>query len=54
MEKQVFIDLIEQSMLDSAREVRLSSGRQSSRATLEEAKKQVKMLEEAKEKATGK
>ena len=51
MEEKRFLDLIYQSMQDSAREIRLSLGRPSSHATLEEALKQVAMLKAAKEAA---
>ena len=49
MEEKRFMDLIYQSMQDSAREIRLSLGRPSSHATLEEALQQVAMLKAAKE-----
>ena len=49
MEEKRFMDLIYQSMQDSAREVRLTTGRPSSHATLEEALQQVAMLKAAKE-----
>lgn len=49
MEEKVFIDLIYQSMQESAREIRLSLGRPSSSATREEALRQVAMLKAAKE-----
>jgi len=51
MEEKRFLDLIYQSMQDSAREIRLSLGRPPSHATLEEALKQVAMLKAAKEAA---
>ena len=51
MERQTFIDLLFQSMRDSARQVRLLLGRPSSRATREQALKQVAMLQAAKEAA---
>ena len=51
MEEQTFMDLIYQSMQDSAREARLSLGRPSSHATLEEALQQVAMLKAAKDAA---
>lgn len=51
MEEQTFLDSLFQSMQDSARQVRLSSGRPSSQATREQALKQVAMLEKAKEAA---
>lgn len=49
MEEKRFMDLIYQSMQDSAREIRLSLGRPPSHATLEEAMQQVAMLKAAKE-----
>ena len=51
MERQTFIDLLFQSMRDSARQVRLLLGRPSSRATREQALRQVAMLQKAKEAA---
>ena len=56
MGKQAFLDSIYQSMLESAREVRLLLGRPSSHATREQALRQVQMLEQAKlaAQATGK
>ena len=51
MEEKRFMDLIYQSIQDSAREIRLSLGRPSSYATLEEALQQVAMLKAAKEAA---
>ena len=48
MEEQSFIDLIYQSMEDSARQIRCSLGRSSSHATRDEALKQVEMLNAAK------
>ncbi len=55
MDEQTFIDLLYQSMQDSARQVRRSLGRPSSQATREEALKQVVMLNAAKmAQATGK
>ena len=48
MEPQTFLDLINKSILDSARLVRLSLGRPSSHATLQEAFQQVAMLQAAK------
>ena len=48
MEEQAFIDLIYQSMEDSARQLQSSLGRPSSHATREEALKQVEMLNAAK------
>ena len=50
-EEQTLMDLLYQSMQDSAREARLSLGRPSSRATREEALQQVAMLQAAKEAA---
>ena len=49
MDPQTFLDLINKSMQDSARLVRLSLGRPSSQATLQEALQQVAMLKAAKE-----
>ena len=49
MERQTFIDLLFQSMRDSARQVRLLLGRPSSRATREQALQQVEMLQAAKD-----
>ena len=49
MEEKILIDLLYQSMQDSAREARLSLGRPSSRATREEALQQVAMLKAAKD-----
>ena len=49
MEEQIFLDLINKSMQDSVRQVRLSLGRPSSSATREEALQQVAMLKAAKE-----
>jgi len=56
MEQKTFIDSIYRSMQDSARQVRLSSGRPSSQATRQQALQQVEMLKAAKEAAqqTGK
>ena len=56
MEEQIFLDLMNKSMLASVRQVRLSLGRPSSHATREEALQQVAMLKAAKESAhlTGK
>ena len=48
MEEQTLIDLIYQSMEESARQVRRSLGRPSSQATREQALKQVEMLNAAK------
>lgn len=48
MEEQAFIDLIYQSMENSARQLQSSLGRPSSHATREEALKQVEMLNAAK------
>jgi len=47
MDKQTFLDLINKSIQDSARQARLLLGRPSSRATLQEALQQVAMLEAA-------
>ena len=52
MERQTFIDSLFQSMRDSARQVRLLLGRPSSRATREQALRQVEMLQAAKEAQT--
>ena len=49
MEEKRFLDLIYQSMQDSAREIRLSLGRPSSHATRQQALEQVAMLKAAKE-----
>ena len=49
MEPQTFLDLINKSMQDSVRQVRLSLGRPSSQATLQEALQQVAMLQAAME-----
>ena len=49
MDKQTFLDLINKSIQDSVRQVRLSLGRPSSQATLQEALQQVAMLQAAKE-----
>ena len=49
MGQKIFLDSIYQSMLDSAREVRLSLGRPSSHATRQQALQQVEMLKAAKE-----
>ena len=51
MEEKILMDLLYQSMQDSAREARLSLGRPSSHATREEALQQVAMLKAAKEAA---
>ncbi len=51
MEEKILMDLLNQSMQDSAREARLLLGRPSSHATREEALKQVAMLKAAKESA---
>jgi hypothetical protein len=48
MEEKILMDLLYQSMQDSAREARLSLGRPSSHATREEALRQVEMLQNAK------
>ena len=47
MDQQTFLDLINTSIQDSARQARLLLGRPSSRATLQEALQQVAMLEAA-------
>lgn len=47
MDKQTFLDLINKSIQDSARQARLLLGRPSSRATLQEALQQVAKLEAA-------
>ena len=49
MEPKTFLDLLSWSMQDSARQVRLSLGRRSSRTTREQALRQVAMLQAAKE-----
>ncbi len=49
MGSQTFIDTINRSMQDSAKQVRLSLGRPSSQATREQAVRQVEMLKKAKE-----
>lgn len=49
MGRKIFLDLIYQSMQDSARQVRISLGRPSSRATRQQALQQVAMLQAAKE-----
>ena len=48
MATQTFIDSINKSMQDSARQVRLSLGRPSSQATRQQALAQVAMLQAAK------
>jgi hypothetical protein len=45
--REIFLDSIYQSMLDSAREVRLSLGRPSSHTTRQQALQQVAMLKAA-------
>ena len=52
MDQQTFLDLINKSILDSARQARLLLGRPSSRATLQEALQQVAMLEAARKSQT--
>lgn len=47
MDQQTFLDLINKSIQESARQARLLLGRPSSRATLQEAIRQVAMLEAA-------
>ena len=49
MGEQTFLDSLNRSMLDSARQVRLSLGRPSSQATRQQALEQVAMLQAAKE-----
>ena len=49
MDEKTFLDLLYQSMQDSAREARLSLGRPSSHATRQQALEQVAMLKAAKE-----
>lgn len=49
MEQQIFLDLIKKSMQDSAKQVRSSLGRPSSRATRQQALQQVAMLKAAKD-----
>ena len=49
MGEKEFLDAIYKSMQDSARQVRLSTGRPSSHATRQEAIQQVAMLKAAKE-----
>ena len=49
MGEKIFLDLIYQSMQDSAQQVRRSLGRPSSRATRQQALQQVAMLKAAKE-----
>ena len=49
MDPQTFLDLIYESIQESARQARLSLGRPSSQATLQEALQQVAMLEAAKQ-----
>ena len=51
MEEKILLDLLYQSMQDSAKEARLSLGRPSSWATRTEALQQVAMLNAAKEAA---
>ena len=51
MGQKIFLDSIYQSMQDSARQVRLSLGRPSSRATRQQALQQVAMLKAAKDAA---
>lgn len=47
-EEQTLIDLLYQSMQDSAREIRLSLGQPTSHATREEALQQVEILQNVK------
>ena len=49
MEEKILMDLLYQSMQDSAREARLSLGRPSSHATRQQALEQVAMLKAARE-----
>ena len=49
MEEETFLKLLYQSMRDSAREIRLTTGRPSSHATRQQALEQVAMLKAAKE-----
>ena len=49
MEEQIFLDLMNKSMLASVRQVRLSLGRPSSHATRQQALQQVAMLKAAKD-----
>ena len=49
MEEKILLDLLYQSMQESAREARLSLGRPPSSATREEALQQVAMLKAAKD-----
>ena len=49
MDKESFLQAISQSIQESARQARCSTGHQASHATLEQALKQVKMLQDAKE-----
>ena len=51
MEKETFLNLISQSMQESAQLVRSSLGRSSYATTREKALQQVAMLQEAKEQA---
>lgn len=53
MDKESFLQAISQSIQESARQARCSTGRQASHDTLEQAMKQVKMLQEAKEEMQG-
>ena len=52
MEEKILMDLLYQSMQDSAREARLSLGRPSSHATRQQALEQVAMLKAAKDSAS--
>ena len=52
MEEKILMDLLYQSMQDSAREARLSLGRPSSHATRQQALEQVAMLKAAKDRAS--
>ena len=49
MDQQTFLNLINRSIQDSARQIQLSLGRPPSHATLQEALQQVAMLKAAKE-----
>ena len=52
MEEKILMDLLYQSMQDTAREIRLSLGRPSSHATRQQALEQVAMLKAAKDSAS--
>ena len=51
LEEKVFLDKLNWSIQESARQARCSTGRPASRVTLEEALKQVSMLQAAKDAA---